>query len=661
MPKNSEDKKQYSAGNIQVLEGLEAVRKRPAMYIGDVGVKGLHHLIWEVVDNSIDEALAGHCDLITVQINEDNSITVKDNGRGIPTGMHPKEKKSALEVVMTVLHAGGKFDKDTYKVSGGLHGVGVSCVNALSEVLTATVYREGKIFEQTYRRGIPDHDVKEIGKTKDRGTIVTFSPDKEIFTSLEYKYDTVASRLRELSFLNAGIKIELIDKRELDESNEPKSEVFYSEGGLSEFVNYLEGSREKLIPNPIYMEGKKENFPVQVALSYNMSYSENVVSYVNNINTIEGGTHLSGFRSALTRAMNNHASKNNLIKAKKNEKISLTGEDFREGLTAIISVKVAEPQFEGQTKTKLGNGDIKGVVDKIVYEGILDFLEQNPSIGRKVIEKALLAARSRSAAKKARELIRRKSALGGSSLPGKLADCSNRDPNFCELYLVEGDSAGGSAKQGRDRKIQAILPLRGKVINSEKARIDKLLSNNEVQSIITALGTGFGGSVDEDGEKSAGDFDIEKLRYHKIIIMTDADVDGSHIRTLLLTFFYRKMKEIIDGGYLYLALPPLYRVSQGKKEYYAYDDNERDLMIERMQKENKNTKVGLQRYKGLGEMNPGQLWETTMDPETRTLMQVTVESAAEAAETFQNLMGSDVEARRTFIEKNAKFVVNLDV
>ena len=436
---------------------------------------------------------------------------------------------------------------------------------------------------------------------------------------------------------------------------------FKFKGGLSDFVKYLDENNNPLHNKVITVQNDSGEVPVDVALRYSHSYNDNILTFVNNINTIEGGTHLSGFRSALTRAMNNHASKNNLIKAKKNEKISLTGEDFREGLTAIISVKVAEPQFEGQTKTKLGNGDIKGVVDKIVYEGILDFLEQNPSIGRKVIEKALLAARSRSAAKKARELIRRKSALGGSSLPGKLADCSNRDPNFCELYLVEGDSAGGSAKQGRDRKIQAILPLRGKVINSEKARIDKLLSNNEVQSIITALGTGFGGSVDEDGEKSAGDFDIEKLRYHKIIIMTDADVDGSHIRTLLLTFFYRKMKEIIDGGYLYLALPPLYRVSQGKKEYYAYDDNERDLMIERMQKENKNTKVGLQRYKGLGEMNPGQLWETTMDPETRTLMQVTVESAAEAAETFQNLMGSDVEARRTFIEKNAKFVVNLDV
>ena len=654
---SAENKKQYSAESIKVLEGLEAVRKRPAMYIGDVGKRGLHHLVYEVVDNSIDEALAGYCTKVVVTFNPDGSVTVDDNGRGIPVDMHKEEKKPAVEVVMTVLHAGGKFDKGSYKVSGGLHGVGVSVVNALSEWMWVEVKRDGKIHRQDYKIGEPQNKLKTTGTAKKTGTKVCFYPDSSIFKVIDFEYDIIAERLRELAYLNSGLEIVLKDER----TEEGESSSFKFKGGLSDFVKYLDEHNNPLHNKVITVKNDTGDVPVDVALRYSNSYNDNILTFVNNINTIEGGTHLSGFRSALTRAMNNHASKNNLIKAKKNEKISLTGEDFREGLTAIISVKVAEPQFEGQTKTKLGNGDIKGVVDKIVYEGILDFLEQNPSIGRRVIEKALLAARSRSAARKARELIRRKSALGGSSLPGKLADCSNRDPNFCELYLVEGDSAGGSAKQGRDRKTQAILPLRGKVINSEKARIDKLLSNNEVQSIITALGTGFGGSLDEDGERSAGDFDIEKLRYHKIIIMTDADVDGSHIRTLLLTFFYRKMKEIIDGGYLYLALPPLYRVSQGKKEYYAYDDNERDLMIERMQKENKNTKVSIQRYKGLGEMNPGQLWETTMDPETRTLMQVTVESAAEAAETFQNLMGSDVEARRTFIEKNAKFVVNLDI
>ena len=649
--------KQYSAENIKVLEGLEAVRKRPAMYIGDVGKRGLHHLVYEVVDNSIDEALAGYCTKVVVTFNPDGSVTVDDNGRGIPVDIHKEEKKPAVEVVMTVLHAGGKFDKGSYKVSGGLHGVGVSVVNALSEWLWVEVKRDGSVHRQDYKIGEPQNKLKVVGKAKKTGTRVCFYPDNTIFKTIDFEYSIIAERLRELAYLNSGLEIVLKDKR----TEDGETDSFKFKGGLSDFVKYLDENNNPLHNKVVTVKNDSGDVPVDVALRYSHSYNDNILTFVNNINTIEGGTHLSGFRSALTRAMNNHASKNNLIKAKKNEKITLTGEDFREGLTAILSVKVAEPQFEGQTKTKLGNGDIKGVVDKIVYEGILDFLEQNPSVGRKVIEKALLAARSRSAAKKARELIRRKSALGGSSLPGKLADCSNRDPSFCEIYLVEGDSAGGSAKQGRDRKIQAILPLRGKVINSEKARIDKLLSNNEVQSIITALGAGFGGSADEDGEKLPGDFNVEKLRYHKVIIMTDADVDGSHIRTLLLTFFYRKMKEVIDGGYLYLALPPLYRVSQGKKEYYAYDDNERDLMIERMQKENKNTKVGLQRYKGLGEMNPGQLWETTMNPETRTLLQVTVESAAEAAETFQNLMGSDVEARRTFIEKNAKFVVNLDV
>ena len=653
----SQSNKNYSAENIKVLEGLEAVRKRPAMYIGDVGKRGLHHLVYEVVDNSIDEALAGYCTKVTVVFNKDGSVTVEDNGRGIPVDIHKEEKKPAVEVVMTVLHAGGKFDKGSYKVSGGLHGVGVSVVNALSEWLWVEVKRDGKVYKQDYKIGEPQADLKATGSAKKTGTKVCFYPDNKIFKTITFEYDIISERLRELAYLNKGIEINLKDERD----EEGRNDVFKFKGGLSDFVKYLDENNNPLHNKVITVNKDTNDVPVEVAMRYGNTYNDNILTFVNNINTIEGGTHLSGFRSALTRAMNNHASKNNLIKSKKNEKINLTGEDFREGLTAIISVKVAEPQFEGQTKTKLGNGDVKGIVDKIVYEGILDFLEQNPSIGRRVIEKALLAARSRSAARKARELIRRKSALGGSSLPGKLSDCSNKDPVFCELYLVEGDSAGGSAKQGRDRRTQAILPLRGKVINSEKARVDKLLSNNEVQSMITALGAGFGGSEDESGEKSAGDFDSENLRYHKIIIMTDADVDGSHIRTLLLTFFYRKMKEVIDGGYLYLALPPLYRVSQGKKESYAYDDNERDLLIERMQKDNKNTKVSIQRYKGLGEMNPGQLWETTMDPEKRTLMKVTVESAAEAAETFQNLMGSDVEARRSFIERNAKFVVNLDV
>ena len=648
---------QYSAESIKVLEGLEAVRKRPAMYIGDVGKRGLHHLVYEVVDNSIDEALAGYCTRVIVIFNPDGSVTVEDNGRGIPVDIHKEEKKPAVEVVMTLLHAGGKFDKGSYKVSGGLHGVGVSVVNALSEWLWVEVKRDGKIHRQDYKTGNAQNKLKTTGKAKKTGTKVCFYPDTSIFKIINFEYDIIAERLRELAYLNSGLEIILKDER----GEDGESDRFKFKGGLSDFVKYLDENNNPLHNKVITVQKENGQVPVDVAMRYGNTYNDNILTFVNNINTIEGGTHLSGFRSALTRAMNNHATKNNLIRAKKNEKINLSGEDFREGLTAIISIKVAEPQFEGQTKTKLGNGDVKGIVDTVVYEGILDFLEQNPSIGRRVIEKALLAARSRSAARKARELIRRKSALGGSSLPGKLADCSNRDPAFCELYLVEGDSAGGSAKQGRDRRTQAILPLRGKVINSEKARIDKLLSNNEVQSMITALGAGFGGSEDESGEKSAGDFDAEKLRYHKIIIMTDADVDGSHIRTLLLTFFYRKMKEVIDGGYLYLALPPLYRVSQGKKEAYAYDDNERDLLIERMKKDNKNTKISIQRYKGLGEMNPAQLWETTMDPEQRTLLQVSVESAVEAAETFQNLMGHDVEARRTFIERNAKFVVNLDV
>ena len=651
------EQKAYSAASIKVLEGLEAVRKRPAMYIGDVGKRGLHHLVYEVVDNSIDEALAGYCSKIITTFNLDGSVTVEDDGRGIPVGLHKEEKKPAVEVVMTILHAGGKFDKDSYKVSGGLHGVGVSVVNALSEWLWVEVKRDGKKHRQDYKIGVTQNKLKTTGDTKKTGTKVCFLPDKNIFQEMIFEYNIIAERLRELAYLNKGIEIVLKDERQ----EETEEETFRFKGGLSDFVKYLDTNNNPLHNKIITVNKEKTEVPVEAALRYSSTYNDNILTFVNNINTIEGGTHLSGFRSALTRSMNNYATKNNLIKANKNEKITLSGEDFREGLTAILSIKVAEPQFEGQTKTKLGNGEVKGIVDRVVYEGILEFLEQNPSIGRRIIEKALLAARSRSAARKARELIRRKSALGGSSLPGKLADCSNRDPEWCELYLVEGDSAGGSAKQGRDRKTQAILPLRGKVINAEKARIDKLLSNNEIQSMITAIGAGFGGSEDEEGEKSAGDLDIEKIRYHKIIIMTDADVDGSHIRTLLLTFFYRKMKEIIDKGYLYIALPPLYRVSQGKKEAYAYDDNERDLIIERMQKNNKNTKVSIQRYKGLGEMNADQLWGTTMDPDRRTLLKVTVESAEEAVKTFQNLMGSDVEARRSFIQKRAKEVVNLDV
>ena len=647
----------YSAENIKVLEGLEAVRKRPAMYIGDVGRRGLHHLVYEVVDNSIDEAMVGYCDKIVITLNQNGSITVEDNGRGIPVDIHKEEKKPAVEVVMTVLHAGGKFDKGSYKVSGGLHGVGVSVVNALSEWLWVEVKREGKIHRQDYKAGDPQNKVSVTGKAKKSGTKVCFYPDTAIFKTIGFEYNIIAERLRELAYLNTGLEIVLKDER----TEDGETDRFNFKGGLSDFVKYLDEQNNPLHNKIITVNKLNGDVPVDVAMRYGTTYNDTILTFVNNINTIEGGTHLSGFRSALTRAMNNYAIKNNLIKAKKNEKVTLSGEDFREGLTAILSIRVAEPQFEGQTKTKLGNGEVKGIVDTIVYEGILDFLEQNPSVGRRIIEKALLAARSRSAARKARELIRRKSALGGSSLPGKLADCSNKDPNFCELYLVEGDSAGGSAKQGRDRRTQAILPLRGKVINSEKARIDKLLSNNEIQSIITALGTGFGGSEDESGEKSAGDFDVAKIRYHKIIIMTDADVDGSHIRTLLLTFFYRKMKEIIDGGYLYLALPPLYRISQGKKEAYAFDDNERDLTIERMKKANKNTKVGIQRYKGLGEMNPDQLFETTMDVKKRSLSQVTIKEAIDANEIFQDLMGDNVEPRRALIEKYAHTVENIDI
>jgi len=658
---NKEQSAQYSAEKIQVLKGLEAVRKRPAMYIGDVGKRGLHHLIYEVVDNSVDEALAGHCTKIHVEFNADGSVSIEDDGRGIPVDIHKTEKKPALEVVMTVLHAGGKFDKGSYKVSGGLHGVGVSVVNALSEWLEAEVHREGQIHKQRYEKGKTKTEIGTIGKTKKTGTKITFMPDSEIFTVKSWDFDLIADRLRELAYLNSGLEISLVGKT----GGEERKETYKFKGGLSDFIKFLDSSTNSLHNKVITINKEKGETPVDVAMRYNDGYTENILSFVNNINTIEGGTHMSGFRSALTRGMNTYGNKNNLIKGVKGEKITLSGEDFREGLTAVVSIKVAEPQFEGQTKTKLGNGEIKGVVDAIVYEGIQDFLEQNPSIAKRVIGKALMSHRSREAARKARDLIRRKSALEGGSLPGKLADCSNKDPEMCEIYLVEGDSAGGSAKQGRDRRFQAILPLRGKVINAEKARIDKLLSNNEIQTIITALGTGFGGDLEDaeegDQKKNTADFNIEKLRYHKVIIMTDADVDGSHIRTLLLTFLYRKMPQLITNGNVYVAQPPLYRLKQGKKNVYVYSDDEQKTLLERMRKDNKTTKIDIQRYKGLGEMNPDQLWSTTMDPEKRTLLIVTVEDAAEAAKTFTDLMGSDVEARRSFIEANALFVGNLDI
>jgi DNA gyrase subunit B len=650
-----EDKKKtngdYSASNIQVLEGLEAVRKRPAMYIGDVSVKGLHHLVWEVVDNSIDEALAGHCDKITVEINTDESITVTDNGRGIPTDMHEKEKRSALEVVMTVLHAGGKFDKDTYKVSGGLHGVGVSCVNALSSLLTATVHRNGKIYKQEYNLGIPKEPVKEIGKTDISGTIIQFKPDDKIFTVTKYNSETVASRLRELSFLNSGIRIILIDHRNLDESDKPATEEFYSEGGLAEFVNYLDSTRETLIPEPIYIEREKGEVPVQVALSYNTSYTENVISYVNNINTHEGGTHVSGFRRALTRTLKSYADKSGLLEK---VKVEISGDDFREGLTAVISIKVAEPQFEGQTKTKLGNSDAMGAVDTCVSEILNEYLEEHPKEAKQIVSKVILAAQARHAARKAREMVQRKNVLSGTGLPGKLADCSDRDPAVCELYLVEGDSAGGSAKQGRDRKFQAILPLRGKILNVEKAQEHKIYDNEEIKNMITGLGVSFGTEEDEKA------LNMEKLRYHKVIIMTDADIDGSHIRTLILTFFFRYMRPLIENGYLYIALPPLYLIKKGKTERYAWSEDDRERVVKELAPEGKEDSVNLQRYKGLGEMNPEQLWTTTMDPAHRSLKQVTIESAAEADHLFSMLMGDEVAPRREFIEKNAKYA-NVDV
>jgi len=645
----------YGAENIQVLKGLEAVRKRPAMYIGDVGKKGMHHLVWEVVDNCIDEALAGHCNSIIIRILAGEGISVEDNGRGIPVDVHKTEGKSALEVVMTVLHAGGKFDKDTYKVSGGLHGVGVSVVNALASSCTVEVQRQGKVYTQSYKRGFANGEISVIGSTVKTGTKVTFYPDFEVFTYNKYHFDIIDERIRELAYLNKGLKITIVDERTPDGLS---AEHFYK-GGLSEFVKHINQGHHSLIPKPIYIEGEKDDVPVELSLCYNDSFTENMLTFVNNINTIEGGTHLAGFKSALTRSLNTYASKNNLIKPVKGKTISFTGDDVREGLVAVLSIKVQEPQFEGQTKTKLGNGEIKGICDTIIREGLSEYFEQNPTIAKKIISKAETASRARAAAKKARELVRRKNILDVSALPGKLADCSEKSPELCELYLVEGDSAGGSAKQGRDRRFQAILPLRGKVINAEKARIDKLLANNEIQTLITAIGAGFNDDLVE--ETSVGDFNIEKLRYHKIIIMTDADVDGSHIRTLLLTFLYRKMPDLFFNGHIYIAQPPLYKLSQGKKMVYAYTDQEKDSILRRMQKENQSKKVDLQRYKGLGEMNADQLWDTTMDPERRTLLKVTIEEKARTDRTFSDLMGDSVEARRNFIETNAKFVVNLDV
>ncbi|WP_342647706.1 DNA topoisomerase (ATP-hydrolyzing) subunit B [Mucilaginibacter sp. CSA2-8R] len=647
MSEENQDKSNYSADNIQVLEGLEAVRKRPSMYIGDTGVKGLHHLVYEVVDNSIDEALAGYCTDINVIIHKGNSITVEDNGRGIPTGINTKENKSALEIVMTVLHAGGKFDKDTYKVSGGLHGVGISCVNALSTHVKTVVHREGKIFTQEYERGKPLFDVKAIGESDRTGTIQWFQPDPEIFTTtLEYKYDTLAARLRELAFLNKGIRLTLTDERLVEEDGEPVIEEFFSEGGLKEFVKFLDGTRQSIIPEPIYVEGTKQGIPVELALQYNDTYSENVHSYVNNINTIEGGTHVAGFRMGLTRTLKAYADKSGLLK---NVKVDITGDDFREGLTAIISVKVAEPQFEGQTKTKLGNSEVSGAVNVAVGEILSIYLEENPKEARLIVNKVILAATARAAARKAREMVQRKSVMSGSGLPGKLADCANSDPAVCEIYLVEGDSAGGTAKQGRARDFQAILPLRGKILNVEKAMEHKIYENEEIKNMFTALGVSIGTPEDDKA------LNIAKLRYHKIVIMTDADVDGSHITTLILTFFFRYMKELVEKGYVYIASPPLYLVKKGKEFEYCWTDEQRNAAIQRLKGAGREDSVGVQRYKGLGEMNAEQLWETTMNPATRTLRQASIENAAECDHTFSMLMGDEVAPRREFIEKNAKY------
>ena len=639
---------EYSASNIQVLEGLEAVRKRPAMYIGDIGEKGLHHLVYEVVDNSIDEALAGYCNDIYVTINEDNSITVRDNGRGIPTDFHEKEGKSALEVVLTVLHAGGKFDKGSYKVSGGLHGVGVSCVNALSTLLIAEIHRDGKIFRQTYSKGKPTSPVEVVGECTDRGTIITFKPDAEIFThTTEYKYDILANRLRELAFLNKGIRLTLTDKRQKDEAGNYLSETFHSEEGLKEFVKYLDATRgEPIIDSIIYLDAEKNGVPVEVAMQYNNSFSENVHSYVNNINTIEGGTHLTGFRRALTRTLKKYADDSGMLSKLKFE---INGDDFREGLTAVVSVKVAEPQFEGQTKTKLGNDEVAAAVDQAMSAALTNYLEEHPKNARAIVEKVILAATARHAARSAREAVQRKSPLSGAGLPGKLADCSSRDRSIAEIFFVEGDSAGGTAKQGRDRNFQAIMPLRGKILNVEKALEHRMWDNEEIKNMFIALGVKIG--TEEDSKA----LNLEGLRYDKIIIMTDADVDGAHIATLMLTFFFRKMKELIENGHVYIATPPLYLVKKGNRERYCWTEKERDAITEEFGSKG----VHIQRYKGLGEMNPEQLWETTMDPSTRLLKQVTIENAAQADEIFSMLMGDDVEPRREFIEQNATYA-NID-
>ncbi len=636
----------YTADNIQVLEGLEAVRKRPAMYIGDVNMKGLHHLVYEVVDNSIDEAMGGYCNKIDVWINEDNSITVSDNGRGIPTGLHEKENKSALEVVMTVLHAGGKFDKGSYKVSGGLHGVGVSCVNALSSKLVATIYRDGKIYQQEYSIGKPVTGVEIKGESKITGTTIHFLPDKDIFLVTDYDFSIIAARLRELAYLNKGIRLSLTDKRNTNDNGEIVTEHFYSENGLSDFISYLDENREHLIPEPISIEGEKSGVPVEVSMQYNTSFSENLHAYVNNINTIEGGTHLSGFRRGLTRTLKSYADKSGMLKALK---FDISGDDFREGLTAVISVKVAEPQFEGQTKTKLGNTDVMGAVDQMVSEALSHYLEENPKEARIIVQKVILAATARHAARKARELVQRKSVLSGSGLPGKLSDCSEKDPALTEIYLVEGDSAGGTAKQGRDRKFQAILPLRGKILNVEKAMPHKIFDSEEIKNIYTALGVSVG--TEEDSKA----LNLAKLRYHKIIIMTDADVDGSHIATLIMTFFFRHMLELIEKGYIYIATPPFYLIKKGKTEKYCWTEEQREQTVREFSNDGTEKGIHIQRYKGLGEMNAEQLWSTTMDPVRRTLRQVTIENSVEADHVFSMLMGDEVPPRREFIEANAKY------
>ncbi len=647
---NHNGEQDYTAAQIQVLEGLEAVRKRPAMYIGDIGARGLHHLVHEVVDNSIDEALAGYCTNIEVYIHPNNSVSVVDNGRGIPVDLHEKEQRSALEVVMTVLHAGGKFNKESYKVSGGLHGVGVSCVNALSSILKAEVHREGKIFVQEYAYGKPLYDVKEVGTSDRTGTIITFQPDDSIFIALEYDFETLSSRLRELAFLNRGIRLSITDERTTNENGDFIAHSYFSEKGLEDFIDYLDANREKLMPEPIYIEGEKNNIPVEIAMQYNTSFAENLHAYVNNINTHEGGTHLAGFRRGLTRTLKSYADKSGMLSKLK---FDINGDDFREGLTAIISVKVQEPQFEGQTKTKLGNNEVMGAVDQLVSEQLSYYLEEHPKEARTIVNKVILAATARHAARKARELVQRKNVFNSSSLPGKLADCSERDPAKCEIYLVEGDSAGGTAKQGRDRSFQAILPLRGKILNVEKAMQHKIFDSEEIKNIFTALGVSIGTADDTKA------LNIDKLRYHKVIIMTDADIDGSHITTLILTFFFRYMKDLIEQGYVYIATPPLYLIRKGKEEQYCWTEEERLALVSRFSANGDEKGIHIQRYKGLGEMNAEQLWTTTMNPDTRTLRQVTIENGTEADRIFSMLMGDEVPPRREFIEKNAKYA-NID-